>query len=156
MERSRRTRRRAQSQGADRKCRAERYDTVPPVSGPRLLMRTEAAPQRLLGRQSRHIPPTCPLSHLVLTVRRIRRTLHSAAAQPAAAMGCYPVRQDANGWSHQTAFDYSITRSARWSTAGGKLTPCALAVLRLSTNSKRVGCSTGSTAGFAPLKILSM
>ena len=32
--------------------------------------------------------------------------------------------------------------------------PSALAVLRLRTNSKRTGCSTGKSAGFAPLRIL--
>jgi hypothetical protein len=33
--------------------------------------------------------------------------------------------------------------------------PSALAVLRLTTSSNFVGCSTGRSAGFAPRKILS-
>ena len=33
--------------------------------------------------------------------------------------------------------------------------PSALAVLRLMTSSNFVGCSTGRSAGFAPLRILS-
>ena len=35
------------------------------------------------------------------------------------------------------------------------VSPSALAVLRLMTNSNVVGCSTGRSAGFAPLRILS-
>src|SRR5262249_13472167 len=50
---------------------------------------------------------------------------------------------------------YSISSSARASKAGGMMTPSAFAVLRLMTRKKRIGCSTGKSAGFAPLKILS-
>src|SRR5260370_38783829 len=39
---------------------------------------------------------------------------------------------------------HSITSSARASSAGGIVIPSALAVLRLITNSKRVGCSIGN------------
>jgi len=39
---------------------------------------------------------------------------------------------------------------------GGTVTPIALAVLRLTRSSNFVGCSTGRSAGFAPLRILSM
>ena len=45
--------------------------------------------------------------------------------------------------------------SARISTDCGIGSPSALAVLRLTRNSNLVGCSTGSSAGFAPLRILS-
>src|SRR5262249_6491598 len=45
--------------------------------------------------------------------------------------------------------------SARASSVGGTSRPSALAVLRLITSSHFVGCSTGSSAGLAPLKILS-
>ena len=38
---------------------------------------------------------------------------------------------------------YSITSSARVSSAGGTVRPSALAVLRLITNSNFVGCITG-------------
>ena len=51
---------------------------------------------------------------------------------------------------------YSITSSTRASTEGGTVRPRALAVLRFTTNSNLVGRSTGRSAGFAPLKILSM
>src|SRR5438874_10266888 len=50
---------------------------------------------------------------------------------------------------------YSITSSARASRVDGMSMPFALAVLRFTTSSNLVGCSTGKSAGFAPLKILS-
>ena len=49
--------------------------------------------------------------------------------------------------------DYSITSSARATMAGGMVTPKALAVLRLSTNSNCVGCKTGISAGFDSFRI---
>src|SRR5262245_32566635 len=45
---------------------------------------------------------------------------------------------------------YSISSSARSMIDDGTATPIALAVLRLTTNSVRVGCPTGSDAGDAP------
>ena len=48
---------------------------------------------------------------------------------------------------------YSITSSARSKIDVGIDTPIALAVFRLSANSKLVGCSTGRSDGFAPLRI---
>src|SRR5499427_4646041 len=50
---------------------------------------------------------------------------------------------------------HSITSSARASKIGETSKPKALAVLRLTTNSNLVPCSTGKSAGFAPLRILS-
>src|SRR3954470_274607 len=50
---------------------------------------------------------------------------------------------------------HSITSSARASSVGGTSRPSALAVLRFMTNSNFVGCSTGRSAGLAPLIILS-
>jgi hypothetical protein len=49
---------------------------------------------------------------------------------------------------------YSITSSARASSEGGTAIPSALAVLRLITSSNLVGCSTGRSDGFVPLRIL--
>src|SRR5262245_38365969 len=49
---------------------------------------------------------------------------------------------------------HSITSSARASSVGGILRLSALAVLRLMTSSNLIGCWTGSSAGFAPLRIL--
>jgi hypothetical protein len=48
---------------------------------------------------------------------------------------------------------YSITSSARARIEDGTIRPSALAVLRLTTSSKVVGCSTGRSAGLAPLRI---
>jgi hypothetical protein len=45
--------------------------------------------------------------------------------------------------------------SARASTDGGIVSPSALAVFRLMTRSNFVGCSTGRSAGLAPLRSLS-
>jgi hypothetical protein len=47
------------------------------------------------------------------------------------------------------------TSSARARTAGGIVSPRALAVLMLMTSSNFVGCSTGRSAGLAPFRILS-
>src|SRR5262249_23807889 len=50
---------------------------------------------------------------------------------------------------------HSITSSARATKIGETSKPKALAVLRLTTNSNLVPCSTGRSAGFDPLRILS-
>ncbi len=50
---------------------------------------------------------------------------------------------------------YSITLSARSKIDGGIVIGSAFAVLRFTTNSDLVGCSIGSSAGFAPLAIRS-
>jgi hypothetical protein len=50
---------------------------------------------------------------------------------------------------------YSITSSATASNAGGMSRPSALAVLRLMVSSYLVGCCTGKSAGFSPLRIRS-
>ena len=55
-----------------------------------------------------------------------------------------------------TRVDHSITWSARSSSEGGIVRPNAFAVLRLITSSNVVGCSIGTSAGLAPLRILSM
>src|SRR5262245_50677072 len=66
-----------------------------------------------------------------------------------------PRRSRANEKRDELAPLHSITSSARASSIGGISMPSALAVLRFTTSSKRVGCSTGSSAGLAPLIILS-
>src|SRR5262249_24756229 len=56
--------------------------------------------------------------------------------------------------SHQLAWrTHSITSSARASKVGGISRPSARAVWRLITNSHLVGCTTGKSAGLAPLRI---
>jgi hypothetical protein len=48
-----------------------------------------------------------------------------------------------------------ITFFARIITTGGIVKPVCFAALRLMMNSNFVGCSTGRSAGLAPLRILS-
>src|SRR5262249_46999517 len=48
---------------------------------------------------------------------------------------------------------HSITSSASASSLSGTGRPSALAVLRLMTSSNLVGCTTGSSPGFSPLRI---
>ncbi len=68
----------------------------------------------------------------------------------------WDVRVANNGLMHRSKqHRHSITSSARSSSDFGTSTPSALAVLRFTTSSNLVGCSTGRSPGFAPLKILS-
>src|SRR6266403_44846 len=64
-------------------------------------------------------------------------------------------RHHDRGGATPEAQNYSITSLALASNVGGICTPSAFAVLRLMTSSIIVGCSTGRSAGFAPLRILS-
>jgi hypothetical protein len=49
---------------------------------------------------------------------------------------------------------YSINSSAVANSVSGMVSPSALAVLRLMTNSNRIDCTTGRSAGLAPLRML--
>ena len=67
----------------------------------------------------------------------------------------------AGGSVAAAAFDrypiiHLITLSARASTCGGIVRPICFAVFRLIKSSNLVGCSTGKSAGLAPLRILSI
>src|SRR5262249_26174640 len=53
----------------------------------------------------------------------------------------------------ELATSHSMTSSAMASTPGGTVRPSAFAVFKLSTRSNLVGCKTGRSAGFAPLRI---
>src|SRR5262245_31011308 len=48
---------------------------------------------------------------------------------------------------------HSITSSAAFSKPNGTVRPSAFAVFRLMTKSNLVGCKTGRSAGFSPLRI---
>ena len=64
--------------------------------------------------------------------------------------------EDTNGAGEEgPPSDHWMTSSAPRSSDGGIVRPRALAVLRLITKSNFVGCSTGRSAGLAPLRILS-
>src|SRR6516165_3083309 len=64
-------------------------------------------------------------------------------------------RHRADQQEHEFAALHSMTSSARSRSVWGIVTPSSFAVFRLTTSSYRVGCSTGKSAGFAPLRILS-
>src|SRR5262249_3366848 len=64
-----------------------------------------------------------------------------------------PRRRAAEQRDELAAAGHSITSSAIASRPGGKLSPNALAVLRLITNSNLVDCKTGRSVGFCPLRI---
>src|SRR5262249_62394087 len=63
-------------------------------------------------------------------------------------------RRRATDQRDELAAPHSITSSARSRIDVGTATPIALAVFRLRANSKLVGCATGKSDGFAPLRIL--
>src|SRR5262249_23595835 len=55
--------------------------------------------------------------------------------------------------SDEGAPSHSITSSARASSVGDTSIPSAFAVARLMTKSNLVGCTTGKSAGLAPLRM---
>src|SRR5262249_43942744 len=70
---------------------------------------------------------------------------------------CQPLRrglQRGAAPSQQTSA-YSMTSSARASTVSGTVRPSVLAVLTLIVSSYLIGCCTGNSATFAPLRIRS-
>src|SRR5262249_54712459 len=64
-----------------------------------------------------------------------------------------PRRRPAKQCDELAATDHSITSSALASNDGGTLSPSILADFRLITSSTLVGCCTGRSAGFSPLRI---
>jgi len=67
-----------------------------------------------------------------------------------------PRQRSTANYANEFAPPHSMTSSARARIAGGTVSPSALAVLRLTTSSNLVGCWTGKSAGFAPLRIFPM
>ena len=69
--------------------------------------------------------------------------------------GHSPTRSGCLLWANSGSRpSYSITSSAMDITPGGMVRPSALAVVRLMTRSNLFACSTGSSAGLAPLRML--
>src|SRR4029434_7037467 len=108
------------------------------------------------------LKPIIPCGNFVTspsTQKNTAATNVDAAAYPirlAQGAGCRATnrrtaRRSRPRWSSTR---YSITWSRRPSTDGGIVSPRALAVLRLMTNSNFVGCSTGRSAGLAALGVL--
>src|SRR5262249_2858887 len=85
--------------------------------------------------------PTSPLT-----------TQHSLPSGRCSLLGPDFHRLDRTSFAWRT---HSITSSARASSVAGTWRPSALGVVRLIVRSNFVGCSTGSSLGFAPFNILS-
>jgi len=64
-----------------------------------------------------------------------------------------PYRSHAPEQTDELAPPHSITSSARASSVGGTVRPSARAVGRLMTSSNLLGCTTGKSAGLAPLRM---
>jgi hypothetical protein len=65
------------------------------------------------------------------------------------------ISRHGRGANNSHGLTYSITLSARVRIAGGTLMASAAAVFRFTASVKRVGSSTGRSAGRAPLRIAS-
>src|SRR5262249_36464007 len=79
--------------------------------------------------------------HLTVLRARRLRPRHSRAAEQRDELASFHVR------------GHSITSSARRRKDSGIFSPIALAVVRFMTNSNLVGCKTGRSAGFSPLRM---
>src|SRR5262249_59138372 len=78
--------------------------------------------------------------------RRLARLLRAPRERP---------RRRTTKQRYEIAPPHSITSSARASNVGGNSRPSNLAAARFIVISNLVGCSTGMSRGFAPLRILS-
>jgi hypothetical protein len=83
--------------------------------------------------------------------QKSNRPLMVSAATPRVS------NQEAVGWltmirPNRPVALYSMTSSARVSRVGGTVTPSVAAVLRLIASSNLVGCITGRSEGFSPLR----
>src|SRR5262249_19767041 len=111
---------------------------VDPAQWRELLQECRHAGLKLwIVRGARHQHPDAPHS-LLLRPRRER-----------------PRRRAAEQRNELAAPHHSITSSARARRVDGTSRPSDLAVLRLTTSSNLVGCSTGNSAGLVPFKIRS-
>src|SRR5262249_24713868 len=85
-----------------------------------------------------------------------RRQIANAAHAFSLLRAYYGRDQDGRpNHQHEVAPSHLITSSARIRIDCGTARPIAFAVLRLITNSNLVGCSTGISAGLAPLRMRS-
>src|SRR5262245_10490155 len=83
---------------------------------------------------------------------------HADAPHPLALLRprhSWPRRRAANERDELAPPNHSITSSARANKVAGTSKPSAFAVLRLITSSHFVGCCTGKSDGFSPLRIRS-
>src|SRR5262245_51128883 len=87
------------------------------------------------------------------TISQIIISSLQRTAGPYTSANCGLMR--CNNWAWASAGTYSITSSAISRNSRETVSPSSFAVFRLRTISNVVGCSTGNSAGFAPLRILS-
>src|SRR5437899_5513506 len=111
---------------------------------------TKAQPDERGG--NRYVLPNATAPHLDSTNRVILVVGRLLPVFPGNGhrQGRSPCLKGANRRHHSI---HSITSSAVASNDAGTVSPSSLAVLRLRTNSNCVGCITGISAGFAPLRI---
>src|SRR5262245_19526813 len=102
--------------------------------------------------------PKCRESGLPFTIVRIRMHQHADAPHWPRLLRAHrhrPCRHRAAEHRDELAPpDHSITSSARKRTDGEMVRSRDFAVLRFTTNSSFEGCSTGRSAGLAPLRTL--
>src|SRR5262249_35860745 len=91
--------------------------------------------------------------------RNVFAKQRSGDLAPAALVGCLRGQSSrlVGRWCDRVlqAIHHSITSSARATKLLGILRPRAFAVLRLMLTSSLLGCCTGNSAGFAPLRMRS-
>jgi hypothetical protein len=93
---------------------------------------------------------------LIFRIIRGRGHQHADAPDPLALLrACreWPHGRRASEHRDELAASHSITSSAVASSASGTVRPSILAVETLTTSSNLVGCTTGKSAGFAPLRM---
>src|SRR5262249_32838992 len=96
--------------------------------------------------QSRQLLQERPDPRLISRIVRSRIQEYGDASHPLALLRAYrerPCRRHAAEQRDEVPALHSITSSARASSIGGTSRPSALAVLRFSTSSNLVACSTG-------------
>ena len=102
-------------------------------------------------------PVVSPLNRRRWAIRKISKT-HRRLAQGQCGTRALLVSFRSEGPNVRRAQcppgqSYSITSSARASSCGGTVRPSAFAVFRLMVSSNLVGCITGKSAGFSPLRM---
>jgi len=100
----------------------------------------DLVPEERAPRPSRRTIPASMLRDACCGLRARRERPHGRAAE----------QRD-----ERAALHHSITSSARASTLSGNARPSVLAVLTLIVSSYLIGCCTGNSATFAPLRIRS-
>src|SRR5215211_1585030 len=125
--------------------------SAPRIAAPHILPSSE---QRLSAPAISDLSWLNPTPHAIAVYAS--QPLSPATTQHSLPSGRYSLlgpdlhRQDRTSFAWRT---YSITSSARASKVGGTVRPRAFAVFRLITSSNLVGCRTGRSAGFSPLRI---